>query len=258
VNYYTIEGVGIKTGRKRVRTFVAADDAELLLRLEKDGTKLVKVVEKRPKKNEQEAPIKRAVDPDTNATIKAIQAAGAAACMVQIKYRKPGDTWVTDRTVEPYDFEKSWESLIVLTWQVSPVIDGDAWRHFRVDRIVSITPTGKPFKPRKPITVHSGAVGRFDIDKPDYNSKAPSKPSIEQQYATELREALADGDLNVAELDRLITLNQMIDRRRLAGLHAQHYAQALMDLSLDGVLDDVEENRLTNIRIFLDQLGWTP
>jgi predicted DNA-binding transcriptional regulator YafY len=77
-------------------------------------------------------------------------------------YQKPGELDSTERLVEPYRLEATENAEMVLCWQLLPKVeDRLPWRHFRIDRIVSVIDGGSQFEPRTPITLRKGEAAEF-------------------------------------------------------------------------------------------------
>lgn len=176
--------------------------------------------------------------------------------MARMIYQKPGFAPdVTPRLVEPYQLFFNGPNLIVLTWQVEPAVEGDAWRHFRVDRIIAIENSSRQFEPRTTITLGTGAVRQFVMGE---EPAKPVKENMQDHYARYLEDVLMDGDLSQDELTRVVRVSSLLTRPQIKAVHAQVYASLLNELARDGDISEDEEAVLSNMRIFLEQIGWCP
>ena len=196
------------------------------------------------------------------ASLDVIHTCARGPSLMQMSYRKPGQDWATDRMVEPYTLtHTTMDDFIVRTWQVSPTIDGDGWRNFRVDRITSCKPVGTLFSPREAITIPTGEVRSFQMsDEPDYpNIRAnPSPPSARELYYRHLTKSLHNNLLSAAEQRDAKKLASTLTEDEKRAIHAMIYANLLNELSADGILDNSELDTLTTMRVWLTELGWCP
>jgi hypothetical protein len=191
-----------------------------------------------------------------SAVIKTLQRCGEGHVLAQIVYKKPGEDWVTERRVEPYQFTYSVGGTIVECWQINPDLGAPAWRNFRVDRIVRADATAVSFAPRIPVTLHTGETRRFVMEE---NKVAlPSAATPVQLYTERLNAVLADLDLTDVERLDLSKLAQNLEVDQIRAIHGRFYAMALAEICADGHVRDEEIERLTAIRIWLTELGWSP
>lgn len=191
-----------------------------------------------------------------------LQKCGEGNRRALITYRKPGEEWVTERVVEPYQLTYSGNGIpgsggvIVLCWQVAPELSAPAWRNFRIDRIVTAKPIADVFAPRMPVTLHTGEAKRFEMD--DDPAAPRSKPSPAQIYFQHIDKALGDLKLTDRELAKARELQEVLRPGQIRALHAQVYAAAVNDTCADGDLTDEEIDRLQAMRVWLNELGWSP
>lgn len=202
--------------------------------------------------------------------LRTLQQCAEQNLMAVIVYRKPGESWRTERLVEPYQLTYSGPNLIVLTWQFDPELDHPGWRNFRVDRIQTAANSGKRFRPRIPVTLHTGEVTQFEMrDNKELEQQMLASgqlqvheltppPSLQQQYAQALENALYDGIVSETESKRLMKLQKKLDAQQMKSTHAQVYANTINEITIDGRVSDEEESLLENMRVFLTGLGWCP
>ncbi len=188
-----------------------------------------------------------------------LQACGEGRVLANIVYRKPGDDWVTERNVEPYRFTMiHGGGLIVETWQSDPHLDDPAWRNFRIDRIVKAVATPQAFLPRQAITLHTGEVTPFVMDDDETRSVSVSAETPLQRYATRLSSVLSHLDVTSIEAGELGAIAKELHQDQIRAAHGRFYAAALAEICADGRVTQDEIDKLTAIRIWLNELGWSP
>lgn len=77
-------------------------------------------------------------------------------------------------------------------------------------------------------------------------------------YYHYLERALLDGVLSDAEKAKARTFKSHLEDEEVRAVHARVYCRALMEVAIDGVISEREEVRLSNLRVFLSELGWSP
>ena len=191
-------------------------------------------------------------------TLRRLQELASQQLTARISYRKPAEDWCTQREVEPYSLTYSGQNLIVLTWQLDPVLDGEAWRNFRIDRIVSVANGGHEFTPRTSVTLHLGEMTPFVFDETRSRLAAESKPSAPETYFRCIERAMLDGVMTNTEISEARELGRLLRKPELKAIHAQVLANLLNEVAMDGKLTAREEEQLRNMRFFLQELGRCP
>lgn len=194
---------------------------------------------------------------EESVVMRTLQQCGEGRVLAQIAYQKPGEKWVTERKIEPYQFTYSAGGIIVRTWQVDPGLDEPSWRSFRVDRIIQASPTATIFRPRQPITLHTGEVSRFIFGDDPQGREEKAPPPIEV-YTLRLHEALADLELTEEERRQLMEVSTLLHIEQIRAVHGRFYAEALAEICADGRVTQNEMDKLTTIRVWLTELGWCP
>jgi len=85
-------------------------------------------------------------------------------------------------------------NIIVRTWQVDPVLSDEAWRNFRVDRMVSVRNSGQFFSPRTTVTIDDGIITEFRMDDDGNAGSSVSLPSPAEKYFRYIEKAMLDGE----------------------------------------------------------------
>ncbi len=175
-----------------------------------------------------------------------------------ITYKKPGENWITERNVEPYSLSMTGQdAFIVLTWQVAPSCEEPSWRNFRIDRITSVKNAGVIFHPRAPVTIDDGELRKFIFDEAP-RGKGKSPPSPQEKYFKYVEKAMLDGQMTKREITHAKKLSAGLRAGQLRSVHASAYGNLIAEITMDGEISDDEEELLTNMRVFLNELGWAP
>lgn len=193
---------------------------------------------------------------NNQATMEVLQQCARNLTLACISYQKPAEGWSTERTIEPYRLTHTSQNFIIETWQVSPPLETPAWRSFRLDRIMAVRATTAKFSPREEVTIHHGEVSRFQ-----FGSKQGSdteKPCSRQLYTECLKKALDDYDLTTDEIQVLRSIRGNLDEQEIRAVHGRVYGDVLADFCGDGRVSDDEIEKLTAMRIWLTELGWSP
>lgn len=195
---------------------------------------------------------------DHKRNLDAIVTCAKSRFLAHITYKKPGDDWVTERYVEPYSLSNSQGNIIVRTWQVDPVLCDEAWRCFRVDRMVLVRNSGQFFSPRTTVTIDDGIITEFRMDDDGNAGSSVSLPSPAEKYFRYIEKAMLDGEMKKGELIHAKKLAMGLRPTQIKAQHALAYANLIDELTMDGDLSEDEEDLLTNMRVFLMELGWAP
>jgi hypothetical protein len=170
-----------------------------------------------------------------------------------IVYQKPGEAAPTERIVEPYRLEASRHALMVLCWQVSPnPADGDPWRNFRTDRILSVLDGGSTFEPRAVVTIGTGEVHSFVPPA----AEAAARDIAE--YSALLEKLLLSATGTDDDMENAENIASAIDEGALKVIHARLFAQLLEEIVLDGRVTRMEEKHIARARKMLKRFGWAP
>ncbi|MCX5654813.1 MAG: WYL domain-containing protein [Planctomycetota bacterium] len=172
----------------------------------------------------------------------------------QLVYQKPGEPSATERLVEPYRLEATANAEMVLCWQLLPKVeDRLPWRHFRIDRIVSVIDGGSTFEPRTPITLHAGEVTEFQ-----WGHQALIGIGPRQEYFKFIESAMMDGIFDEQELREAARLGDGLSTEERRGVHAQVFVNALQEVLADGEISQTEAAYIAAVREALQSLGWAP
>ncbi len=182
---------------------------------------------------------------------------GEGLVLAKIIYQKPGEEWITERLIEPYQFTHSPSAVMVQAWQVEPVLEDPAWRTFRLDRINSATATTEGFRPRQPVTIFTGESTEFVFGK-GLHSSGKSRATPMQLYTQRLHEALVDLDISSEEMAELRELSKGLTPDRIRASHGRFYGEMLAEVCADGRVTKAEIDKLTALRVWLGELGWSP
>lgn len=172
----------------------------------------------------------------------------------RLVYQKPGEPSVTEQLVEPYRLEATANAEMVLCWQLLPKIeDRLPWRHFRIDRIVSVIDGGSTFEPRTPITLHTGEVTDFQ-----WGHQALVGIGPRQEYFQFIENAMLDGIFDEQELREAARRGEALSIQQRRGVHAQVFANTLQEVLADGEVSQTEAAYIGAVRDALQSLGWAP
>lgn len=193
---------------------------------------------------------------DTSEALKLLIGLSRQRQVAHITYRKPGENWVTERHIEAYSLSYSGQNPIIATWQLDPVVDQPSWRNFRVDRIAAVRGTGQSFVPKMPVAIDDGLAEDFVFGGPI--SARSSKKSPGEKYFTYIEKAMLDGQMTKRELNHAKKLAIELTPPQVKAMHARAYSNLILEVTMDGELSEDEEDMLTNMRVFLGELGWAP
>lgn len=169
-----------------------------------------------------------------------------------ITYQKPYDAESTKRLIEPYDLQQHAGNLMVRAWQVDPDTgEREAWRNFRLDRIVSITDSGASFKPRVRQSMLDGEVKDWKMEE-----EVIVDPI--EIYERTLVAALRDKRIQKHELQEIMAAKAALTPGEMRAVHARVYASELEDIAMDDDIDESEMKYAKDLRGFLQHLGWAP
>ncbi|HSH96637.1 MAG TPA: WYL domain-containing protein [Roseimicrobium sp.] len=190
--------------------------------------------------------------------------------LIALEYEKPWEDTTTRRVVEPYQLQQSSDNLMLLCWQIDPPMsEQEAWRHFRLDRIVDLGDGGSEFEPRTPITICSGEVHEFVMGRTPTSSESPAPPPPDplsiaglslptRQYLVCLRNIIADKLVTPAEMERAKARRAACTDAEIKTAHAKLFSEALAEALMDGELSGSEECYLRRVRGLLKLLGYAP
>jgi hypothetical protein len=170
-----------------------------------------------------------------------------------ILYRKLNERTATVRIIEPYRLLEHDDQLSLHAWQLRPPVNADlCWRTFRCDRIEDISDGGEFFKPRRPVTIHTGECSEL-------MSLFREKPKTAvDRYRDYLFKAIRDRLFTDEERSDAENFAQKVSTTQMKVVHAQVFSEVLFDVLLDHHISDDEDEFLSNVRGFMDTVGWSP
>jgi len=179
--------------------------------------------------------------------------------LVCIQYRKLSNQAPTMRVVEPYRFVESPStgSMMIQCWQVKPAPDAPerpCWKNFLVDGIEDVSDGGDEFKPRRPLALAWGEVTDFMQQR----EIGIARSKIAEEYRRQFLAAIRDGRLDDDERRQLEELSDELPTAKKKVIHAQVFQDCLFDVLLDHKVDAEEDEFLSEVRSFMDSLGWSP
>lgn len=170
----------------------------------------------------------------------------------RIFYQKLHQKQSTQRTIEPYHFLSHGSVLMLMSWQVDPCVGEPCWRNFRADRIMDVSDGGGVFRPRRNISICDGEVQEFA----EFCKHKKHDPI--DNYRRYMLKAIGDGKLTEQERIEAGNLAHQLDTKQLKLVHAQIFQEALFDVLLDHQITDEEDEFLSKLREFMDEIGWSP
>jgi hypothetical protein len=209
----------------------------------------------------------------TRETLEEIATLASARRLARISYRRPGDFAPQEFVVEPYRLQRTASgAAAVHAWQVAPELEGrpEAWRDFRLDRIMSVADAGRTFTPRAPVTLAqelpaagagAGTAGVAPTAAAGFHwwgARPVAAMSPAEDYFRQLEESMLDGKVTRDEIALARSLGDRVELHERKAAHARVYANVLHEVLQDGRISHREELYLKNVREFLDQLGWAP
>lgn len=190
--------------------------------------------------------------PPAMPTLDALMSLAARQRCAFITYQKPYDAEKSKRIIEPYDLQQHAGNLMVRAWQVDPNTgEREAWRNFRLDRIVSIADSGVDFTPRVRQSMLDGEV--TDWRMPEEEITDPI-----EIYERTLVGALRDKRIEKHELQEIMAAKTALTPGEIRAVHARVYASELEDIAMDDDVDEAEMKYAKDLRGFLQHLGWAP
>jgi hypothetical protein len=183
---------------------------------------------------------------------------------VRIGYRRPGEGAATDYLIEPYRFHRGQAGPVLHAWQLDPAPQGraDGWRDFRLDRITAAADGGRAFQPRAAVTVAR------DLPSPGPATGGPDFQGFGEQpiaamgdaegYFRQIETAMLDGKVTEEEMTLAEGLGDRVEIQERKAAHARAFASVLHEVLQDGRITHREELYLSNVRRFLERLGWAP
>ena len=176
-----------------------------------------------------------------------------AGRLAQIQYQKLNERCPSNRIVEPYRLLEHEGQLSLHAWQLRPPINADTcWRTFRCDRIVDVCDGGDFFKPRRPVTIHTGECAEF-------MTLFRRKPKTAMdKYRDYLFKAIRDRLFSDEEQMEAGDLAHHVSTAQMKVVHAQVFSEILFDILLDHAIDQSEDDFLASVRSFMDAAGWSP
>lgn len=175
--------------------------------------------------------------------------------LAELHYRKgvTGGT-IKPRLVEPYHFVQGTQSIMVRCYQLQHGEDASesGWRFFMAHKIHWVEETTIEFRPRRKITLPTGAIAEAFEMKPTWEADG------RRAYRDVLSGCLADGTLSTGER---CDLHQIVQKYKLTDddvrfVHASTYHHCLGAVIEDGF---VSEKEIADIRFLHDsmhKLGW--
>ena len=186
-------------------------------------------------------------------TLNELMKIAARQTMAVIGYKKPFDAEASVRVIEPYDLQQHCGNLMVRAWQVDPDVSRtDAWRNFRIDRILAVSDSRQPFKPRCRQRMLDGEVSDWKMEEESF----PTDPI--EIYEKSVNDALRDRRVSKEELEAIKRARRGLSDPEMRAVHARVYADALNELANDDDVDSVEMKYAKDLRQFLEHLGWAP
>jgi hypothetical protein len=150
--------------------------------------------------------------------------------------------------------EASATAEMIVCWQLAPKVeDRMPWRHFRVDRIISVRDGGSTFTPRAPVTLHTGEVSDFQFGHQPLIGLGPR-----QEYLDHMESAMVDGVFDQEEYDQAKVLASRLSQAEVRGVHGQVFLNIMQEVLADGEISDREASYLASVRKILVLLGWAP
>ncbi len=117
---------------------------------------------------------------------------------------------------------------------------------------------GTAENPLRTVAIRITIEQDVDATTPTPTEQMRSGLSPALAYYQYLEKALLDGVLSEPEKARARTFKAHLDDAEVRAVHARVYCRALVEVAADGAISETEENRLSDLRIFLTELGWSP
>ena len=209
----------------------------------------------------------------TRETLERLAALGEKRRAARISYRRPGDFAPHEFLIEPYRLHRtSSGAAAVHAWQLAPALEGrpEAWRDFRLDRIMVVEDSGHAFSPRIPVTLAqelpAAGAGNAPVKALPtvaegfhwWGARPVASMGPAEDYFRQLEEAMLDARVSADEMALVRSLGERVEVHERKAAHARVFANVLHEVLQDGRMSHREELYLKNVREFLGQLGWAP
>lgn len=138
---------------------------------------------------------------------------------------------------------------MVRAFQLKPQ---SGWRFFMIHKLEDVVDTGKPFKPRRKITLPQLKIAqRYE--------KNETWTSALKQYRNLVGDAMADGTVTTDELQEIEALKREkgLTIENIRFVHASMFHRCLGAIIEDNIVDEDERMQIRFLHRVLSKLGWS-